>query len=126
MKIHYESKLKRLSRELRENSTLSEVLFWNELRARKMKGYQFMRQKPIGSYRVDFYCSKLNLIIEIDGDSHSQKFEEDVIRQNELEKAGLNFLRFDDKEVKQDINNVLRTFEYWIESLDRIKRNTTP
>ncbi len=46
MKIYYNQKLKSLSRRLRKNSTLSEVLLWNELKARKMKGYQFMRQKP--------------------------------------------------------------------------------
>jgi very-short-patch-repair endonuclease len=58
MKIYYDSKLKQLSRDLRINSTLSEVLLWNELKARKMSGFQFMRQKPIGNYIVDFYCGK--------------------------------------------------------------------
>jgi len=70
MKIRYNSKLKQLARNLRNNSTLSEVLLWNELKARKVKGLRFMRQKPIGHYIVDFYCSKLKLAIEIDGDSH--------------------------------------------------------
>jgi very-short-patch-repair endonuclease len=70
MKIYYNPKLKQLARNLRNNSTFSEVLLWNELKGRKMKGYQFLRQKPIGNFIVDFFCSKLNLIIEIDGDSH--------------------------------------------------------
>ena len=51
------------SRELRKNSTLAEILLWNELKGRKMLGYQFMRQKPIDKYIVDFYSSKLKLII---------------------------------------------------------------
>ncbi len=67
MKIRYNPKLKALARELRKNSTLSEVLLWNHLKGGQMKGYQFMRQKPIDDYIVDFYCSKLTLIIEIDG-----------------------------------------------------------
>ena len=50
MKIYYNPKLKYLARKLRNNSTLSEVLLWEELKARKMKGYQFIRQKPIGNY----------------------------------------------------------------------------
>ena len=72
-------------------------------------GYQFMRQKPIENYIVDFFCSKLKLIIEIDGDSHINREIKDAIRQQSLEKIGLNFLRFPDLEVKQDITNVLRT-----------------
>ena len=38
MKIYYNPKLKKLARELKNNSTLAEVLLWNELKARKMKG----------------------------------------------------------------------------------------
>jgi very-short-patch-repair endonuclease len=29
-----------------------------------------LRQKPIDNHIVDFYCSKLQLAIEVDGDSH--------------------------------------------------------
>jgi len=47
MKIYYNPKLKQLARNPRNNSTFSEVLLWNELKVRKMKGYQFLRQKPI-------------------------------------------------------------------------------
>jgi very-short-patch-repair endonuclease len=94
MKIYYNPKLKILSRELRKNSTLSEVLLWNQLKARKMRGYQFMRQKPVGNYIVDFYCSRLRLAIEIDGESHGEKSKEDQIRQRKLESLGLSLLRF--------------------------------
>ncbi len=79
---------------------MSEVLLWNELKAGKMKGYKFNRQKPLGNYIVDFYCKKLNLVIEIDGESHLNKYEEDKKRQKQLEKRGLHFLRFDDLETK--------------------------
>jgi very-short-patch-repair endonuclease len=57
MKIYYDPKLKKLSRELRKSGNLSEVLLWEQLKAKKMRGYQFMRQKPIGNYIVDFFCS---------------------------------------------------------------------
>ena len=59
-----------------------------------MKGCQFMRQKPIGNYIVDFFCSKLKLVIEIDGESHVDKVEYDNKRQQELEAMRLSFLRF--------------------------------
>ena len=109
--IPYNKKLKEFSKKLRNNSTLSEILLWEYLRAGKMKGYKFNRQKPLLNYIVDFYCKKLNLVIEIDGDSHNTKYKADKIRQNELEKYGFKFLRFDDLEIKTNINNVLRTIE---------------
>ena len=94
MKIYYNQKLKTLSRELRKKGTLAEVLLWNTLKARKIKGYQFMLQKPVGDYIVDFFCNKLKLVIEIDGISHSGKSERDQIRQQKLESLGLSVLRF--------------------------------
>ena len=91
---------------------------------KKMKDYQFMRQKPIDNYIVDFYCSKLKLIIEIDGDSHDYNYEQDIMRQKKLESLGLYFLRFDDKEVKQNIDNVLDAIEQYIDDYE--VRKTTP
>ncbi len=63
---------------------------------------------------VDFYSHELQLAIEIDGDSHNQNYGYDSLRQNELEQYGVQFLRFDDKEVKRTFHNVLRTIENWI------------
>ncbi|TVQ04040.1 MAG: endonuclease domain-containing protein [Balneolaceae bacterium] len=115
MRIYYNPKLKERARELRNNSTLSEILLWNEIKQRKMLGYQFYRQRPIGNYIVDFFCFKLRLVIEIDGNSHDEcKFEYDMKRQNYLESLGFTVLRFDDLEVKKDIDNVLRVIESWI------------
>jgi very-short-patch-repair endonuclease len=123
MKIYYDPKLKELSRKLRKSGNLSEVLLWEQLKARKMKGYQFMRQKPIGNYIVDFFCSKLKLVIEIDGESHNQKLEKDRLRQQKLESLGLSFLRFYDLDVKNDLNGVIRIIELWI---DEFESKTTP
>ncbi len=78
-----------------------------------MHGYTFNRQKPLGRYIVDFYCRPLNLVIEIDGDSH--KIEEvmvnDIVRQEVLESMGLYFLRYDDLDVKFNIGFVLSSIE---------------
>lgn len=128
MKIHYNPKLKELSRQLRNNSTLSEVLLWDELKAKKMYGYQFMRQKPILNYIVDFFCSKLNLVIEIDGDSHShdEASTADQNRQKEIEELGIHFLRFDDLDVKHNIHNVLRTIQSFILDFEEKDNPPTP
>jgi very-short-patch-repair endonuclease len=115
--IPYNPKLTALASRLRKDMTLSEVLLWNELKQKKMLGYDFDRQKPLDNFIVDFYCKELMLVIEIDGDSHDHEeaFKADVVRQQKLETYGVHFLRFDDREVKQDMKNVLRTIEIWIE-----------
>ena len=118
MRIYYNPKLKALARGLRNNSTLSEVLLWKQLKARKMKGYQFMRQKPIGDCIVDFYCSRLRLVIEIDGESHVGRSREDELRQQKLESLGLSVLRFYDTDVKKNMDGVLRVIGDWIEAFE--------
>jgi very-short-patch-repair endonuclease len=115
MKIYYNPKLKKLSRKLRKESTLSEVLLWQRIKRRQIKEYQFSRQKPIGNYIVDFYCSKLRLAIEIDGRSHEHKTAEDKVRQERIERMGIRFLRFQDRAIKKNIENVVRTLEAWID-----------
>jgi len=119
IKTYYNPELKNAARELRKQGVLSEVLLWNYLKGRKMNGYQFLRQKPIGEYIVDFYCSKLRLVIEIDGYSHDGNFNYDIQRQNYLESIGLTVIRFNDADVKRDIGNVIMAIEGWI-------KNTSP
>jgi len=116
MRIFYNPKLKSHAKELRKKGVLSEVLLWNQLKGRKMSGYQFMRQKPIGDYIIDFFCSKLRLVIEIDGKSHDGRFLYDAERQQFLESLGFTVLRFNDADVKRDLPNVLMAIEGWIES----------
>jgi very-short-patch-repair endonuclease len=108
--IPYNPKLKQLARELRKKSTLSEVLLWNKIKNKSM-GFEFHRQIPIDEFIVDFYCHELKLAIEIDGNSHDYKFEYDEKRQGKLEQYRIKVLRFNDLEIKKDINNVLRVIE---------------
>ncbi len=112
--ISYNPELKELAGDFRKNMTLSEVLLWNQLKHKNILGCDFDRQKPIGNYIVDFFFKELSLAIEIDGDTHIYRYEEDEIRQQTLEKLGVKFLRFDDIEVKKNMSNVLRVIEDWI------------
>jgi len=114
----YKKNLKQFSRDLRNFSTYSEVLLWNELKAGKLRGYKFNRQKPLITYIVDFYSKKLNLVIEIDGVTHFEKENADTLRQKELEKLNLNFLRFNDLEVKEDLSNVIMKIEEYIDNFE--------
>jgi very-short-patch-repair endonuclease len=71
--LPYNKTLKQFSHDLRNHSTLGEILLWQKLRARSMMGYQFDRQKPLENFIVDFYCQALKLVIEIDGGYHNNK-----------------------------------------------------
>jgi len=119
MRIHYDKKLKQLSRNLRNKSTLSEVLLWKQLKGKQIRNYQFMRQKPIANFIVDFYCSSLKLIIEIDGESHNLKGSEDVERQRKLELLGITIMRFTDIQVKQDMRSILYAIDGFIENFEK-------
>jgi len=122
MKVYYNPKLKELARKLRKDSTLAEVLLWQKLRNKQIHGYDFHRQKPLDNYIVDFFCHKLKLVIEIDGESHSSKTEEDHDRQKRLEAIGLHVLRFLDSDVKQNLEGVIGAIEQWIKEFE--KRHT--
>jgi len=78
-----------------------------------------MRQKPIYNYIVDFFCSKLKLVIEIDGISHNDKSKSDQIRQQKLESLGLTILRFYEWNVRKDVFAVVQTIENWIEKFEK-------
>ena len=68
--IPYNPILKERAQELRNNSTFSEIMLWNHLKKKQMRGFDFDRQRPIDNYIVDFYCKDLFLAIEIDGERH--------------------------------------------------------
>lgn len=116
--IPYNPKLKNVAKKLRKNMTLAEVLLWNHLKGKQICEYDFHGQKPIENYIVDFFCSELMLAIEIDGNSHDDKYEKDILRQKEIEKFGVNFLRFSDREVKANVESVLRGIENWIKEYE--------
>ncbi len=70
---------------------------------------QFYRQKPIGSFIVDFYAPEIKLIIEVDGGQHFEKehIEQDRQRDMSLGIHGLKVLRFDNLQVLKSITQVL-------------------
>ncbi len=112
--IPYNPKLKELARELRKNSTLSEVLLWLKIKG-KVMGVEFHRQVPIDNFIVDFYCHELMLVIEIDGNSHDDKQDYDQNRQLILENLGVKFIRFRDIDVKQKMSWILEELMICIE-----------
>ncbi len=114
MILPYNPKLKTLARELRNQSTLSEVLLWRHLKARQRMGYDFHRQRPIDEYIVDFFTVDLMLAVEIDGKSHRLKGPADEDRQRKLESLGVRFLRFEDSAVKSNLDAIVQAIDNWI------------
>ncbi len=105
--LPYNPKLKERARELRKAGNLSEVLFWNQVKKKQFKGYDFDRQKIIGNYIVDFYCSNCNVVIEIDGSSHDDKVEYDAERDAYLESLGLTVIHIPVEDVFQRMSTVM-------------------
>ena len=116
--IPYNPKLKQFARDLRNNSTLSEVLLWRQIKGQTLK-YEFHRQVPIDEFIVDFYCHELKLAIEIDGDSHNDKYDYDVSRQTTLQDLGVKFIRFYDVDVKKNLAGVLSALGNKIDEIVR-------
>ena len=107
--LRYNPKLKPIARTLRKKMTDSERVLWSRLRAKQICGVQFYRQKPIGSYVVDFYGPRAKLVIEIDGSQHRQQdaMAADQRRDAFLAQAGLTVLRFNSREVLTETDAVV-------------------
>jgi very-short-patch-repair endonuclease len=120
-KSNYNKEHKKYARELRNQSTLGESLLWQNIQDRKVHGFLFNRQYCIGDYIVDFICRKARLIIEIDGYSHYFKYEKDIERENYLKSLGYTILRFEEREVKHDIDNVLLKIEHFVSNCGKFK-----
>jgi len=103
----YEPSLKEKARELRNNSTFTEVLLWKRLRKKQILEFDFDRQVPINHFIVDFFCKDLMLAIEIDGSSHDGKLEYDIFREEKLSELGVFILRFTNREILDNMEAVI-------------------
>jgi very-short-patch-repair endonuclease len=95
------------ARDLRKTMPPAERRLWFDgLRTLKQK---FRRQRPIGSYIVDFYCAEARLIVELDGATHdcdsAQQY--DAARTAFLESLGLRVIRFSNEDVLRNLEGVL-------------------
>lgn len=104
--LRYLDELGLLARRNRNKPTKAELLIWNEVLRKGKTGYLFLRQKPIGRFILDFYCSKLLLAIEIDGDSHNKRENRDEGRDLYLEQRGVKTIRCTNSDVLGNIERV--------------------
>jgi very-short-patch-repair endonuclease len=99
--LRYRATLRVRAQSLRRDPTPAERKLWFEfLRELPQK---FTRQKPLGRYIADFYCSSCSLVVELDGDSHftGTQSSYDALRTEELNRLRLRVIRFTNADVLQ-------------------------
>ena len=96
------------AREFRRGMTPAEEVLWDGLRNRGL-GAKFRRQRPVGRFIVDFYCSEARLVVELDSGAHAlpQETEQDRERNVWLEARGYRVLRFRNEEVLKHMEKVM-------------------
>ena len=111
--------IKLAARNLRNNSTPSEIILWNHIKNWKL-GIKFLRQKPIYVFTEnswldrfiipDFYCFEKKIIIEIDWSIHDLKDVYNLDEQKEelLLNLGIQVIRFTNDEIKNNVSDVTR------------------
>jgi very-short-patch-repair endonuclease len=108
-----------LAIQMRKNPTDAERAMWEMLRNFRHMGFPFRRQHPIEFYVADFYCHKLRLVIEVDGEIHINKDiqNHDEGRTGEMERFGIKVLRFTNSQILNDGDLVVEKIKSTIKEL---------
>ena len=106
----------KLAKEMRKNPTQAEKMLWNILRKYRIKGFLFRQQHPIYIFIADFYCHKIKLVIEVDGDVHfnEESQEHDDGRSGVLENFGIKVIRFTNEQVLYNQTIILEQINEFI------------
>ena len=115
MKYKHNPRLTENARNLRKNMTKEEKHLWYEFL--KDHSIRFLRQKVIDNYIVDFYCSSLNLVIELDGSQHYVEkgiVLKDKIRTEKLEERNLTIIRIPNNEIWNNFDGVCEYIDNYI------------
>ena len=123
MFLHYKPYLKSYAQKNRKVSTKSEWLVWNCLLKWDKLWYRFLRQKPISGYILDFYCPKLKLCIEIDGESHEWVGDYDEKRDFLLKSLWIKTIRYKDDSVLHNLEWVWLDIEYIVTERSKEVKN---
>ena len=102
-----------LRKKLRSNLTPAEATLWKYISRKQLDGFKFRRQHSVGIYILDFYCAPAKLAIELDGAHHftSEGAEYDHARDEYLIGLGVKVLRFENKEVFENLEGALEVIK---------------
>ncbi|MEK7116893.1 MAG: endonuclease domain-containing protein [Patescibacteria group bacterium] len=104
-------------RELRNNQTPAEKILWKHISKNKISGLRFLRQYSVGPYILDFYCPKIRLGIELDGEIHEMNKLYDRDREKYLEGIDINIIRFWNNDVLKNLIETLNKLRDKIKQL---------
>ena len=96
------------ARSLRQGGNAAEGALWNELKAKRLGGYKFVRQFPIGPFFADFVCRSQRLVVEVDGSQHAGSAY-DRGRDAFMRGAGYSVLRIWNFDAQRQITAVCDT-----------------
>ena len=101
------------AKELRRYETEAEKRLWAKLCRNQLLGLNFRRQHPINRFIVDFFCVKIKLVIEVDGNIHELPENKvyDIGRSQILNDFGIKVIRFTNEEIIEDIEKVIKNIE---------------
>lgn len=108
--------IKPLRDSLKKNPTKAEKIMWEKLRNKNI-GFKIRRQHIIDNYIADFVCISKKVIIEIDGEIHLSKIEEDMNRTNRLNELGFRVIRYTNDEVFKDADDVVERIKIFLEGI---------
>ena len=109
------------ARNLRKSMTHAEVLLWLGLKGHSREGFSFRRQHPVGPYIADFYCAKVKLAIEVDGQIHERadRPERDALRDQWFAQRGIETMRIPAADIMADAHEVSEGIVRFVK--DRLK-----
>ena len=98
----------KLARNFRKHMTHAEVLLWQGLKGHSREGMTFRRQHPVGPFIADFYCAKVKLIIEVDGQIHERddRPQRDSLRDAWFAEQGIETIRLSAADIMADAHDI--------------------
>lgn len=115
------SELAQAARLLRHEQTSAEAALWQALRGRRLAGLKFRRQHAVGPFVLDFFCSELKLMVEVDGGIHDEPDQRsrDAERTELLNAVGYHVVHVRNEEVLERPETALGRIRATAEALRR-------
>lgn len=118
-------KTKKQRQYLRKNMTKWEIRLWNDLKQKKMLGYKVQRQYGVNNYVIDFYCPKLKVGIEVDGEIHFKygRRIQDHKKDELLNELGIRVIRISTIDMEEDYESIVVHLEDLFQKRERELQN---
>ncbi|MBQ8898792.1 MAG: endonuclease domain-containing protein [Clostridia bacterium] len=116
MSLNYNGKNIEYAKTMRKQATPQERKLWYDF----LRDYpvRFQRQKCIGNYIADFYCSEAGLVVEVDGSQHFDEANEkyDRKRTEYLAKLGIMVIRVTNADINTNFRGVCELIDVTVKN----------